>query len=46
MTDKRAAIELIERMPEQASLDDIMAELHFRWSRAVLARRRRRDVRR
>ena len=30
MTDKQAAIQLIEKMSEQASLDDIMAELHFR----------------
>jgi len=30
MTDKQRAIETIQRLPESASLEDIMAELYFR----------------
>lgn len=30
MTTKREAIQLIERMPEEASLEDIFAELYFK----------------
>lgn len=30
MTDKQRAIETIRRLPESASLEDIMAELYFR----------------
>ncbi len=30
MTDKERAIESIQRLPESASLEDIMAELYFR----------------
>ena len=29
-TIKRAVIEMIERLPEDASVEDIMAELYFR----------------
>jgi predicted transcriptional regulator len=30
MTTKREAIQMIERMPEEASLEDIFAELYFK----------------
>lgn len=30
MTDKQRALELIDRLPDSASLEDIMAELFFR----------------
>lgn len=30
MTTKQAVIELIQRLPDQATVDDIMAELFFR----------------
>jgi predicted transcriptional regulator len=30
MTDKQRAIETIERLPESATLEDILAELYFR----------------
>lgn len=30
MTTKQAVIEIIQRLPEEATVDDIMAELFFR----------------
>lgn len=30
MTNKQAVIEIIQRLPEEATVDDIMAELFFR----------------